>query len=413
MSSGTPVAIDPLGRDIHGEAQRLREQGPVTRIELPGGVLAWSVTGYDVARRVLADERFSKDPRKHWTAYAEGRIDPDFPLIVWARMENLTTAHGDDHSRQRRLIAKAFSPQRIAAMRPKIEKLVAELLAELSDLPPGTVVDLKAQYAHPVAARVIGELIGVPEADRDTVLGAGYAGTSAAVTPENAAAVFAQRFAAIQGIIEAKRREPAEDLASDLIAARDEDDSRLSAAELVSTLLLLLNTGTEPAMNLIVNAAHALLTHESQRDLVLAGEAGWSGVIEETLRVEAPVAHLPFRYAVEDVDLDGVVIAKGDPVLVHFAAVGRDPEVHGESACRFDTTRQSKQHLSFGHGMYRCLGSSLAWLEVEIALATLFARFPRLALAVPPEKLAPQGTFIMNGLHTLPVLLHGVADAQS
>ena len=128
-------------------------------------------------------------------------------------------------------------------------------------------------------------------------------------------------------------------------------------------------------------------------------------MIEETLRVESPVAQLPFRFATEDVELGGVTIAKGDPVLIGFAAVGRDPEVHGESAGRFDATRADKTHLSFGHGVHYCLGAPLARLEAAIALPALFDRFPGLELAVPAADLEPQGTFIMNGHRTLPVTL--------
>ncbi|MFI9387642.1 cytochrome P450 [Kutzneria sp. NPDC052558] len=148
-----------------------------------------------------------------------------------------------------------------------------------------------------------------------------------------------------------------------------------------------------------------VLTHHEQRDMVLAGRASWDDVIAETLRAEAPVAHLPFRFAVDDVEVCGVRIAKGEPVLMCFAAVGRDPELHGETAARFDITRAGKENLSFGYGIYRCIGSALALLETRIALSLLFDRFPRMSLAVPLRRLEPQGTFIMNGDRALPVLL--------
>ncbi|WP_412543663.1 cytochrome P450 [Longispora sp. K20-0274] len=404
MERDLAVVLDPTGRDIHAEAARIRAQGPVAPIELPGGVLAWSVTGYDAARRVLADERFSKDPRAHWTAYANGEIGPEFPLIAWARMENMTTSHGEAHSRQRRLVLTAFTPRRVETMRAGIEKLVAELLDGLGVPVPGATVDLKMGFAHPLASRVIGDLIGIPAEARTAILGDGYAAGGAAKSPAEAAAAFALVREGVLALIADKRRSPGDDLATDLIAAQDEG-SRMTDLEIASTILLLLNTGTEPAMNLILNATAALLTHPAQRELIRTRQVTWSDAIEETLRVQAPVAHLPFRFAVNDVEIEGVTIRRGDPVLVHFAGVGRDPAAHGEDADAFDVTRADKKHLSFGHGVYRCIGSSLAWLETELALDALFRRFPGLALAADPAELAPQGTFIMNGYAALPVRL--------
>lgn len=399
------VTLDLTGRDIHAEAARLRAIGPVAPLQLPGGVRAWSVTGQEAGRQVLADERFSKDPRQHWTAYANGEIDPDFPLIAWARMENLTSSYGDEHSRQRRLVLTAFSPRRVQAMRPMVTRAVARLLDDLGRQAPGPI-DLKAAFAQPLAATVIGDLIGVPETDRVGLLGDGYAAGHFAVTPQEAAASFLRLRQRMTDLIAAKRREPGDDLCSDLIAARDQG-ARLTEDEILSTLLLLLNTGTEPATNLVTNAVAALLTHPEQRAMVFSGQLPWSDVVEETLRVQAPVAHLPFRFAVEDVPVGDVVIPRGEPVLVNFAGMGRDPAVHGATADRFDVTRTDKQHLSFGHGSYRCLGAALAWLEVELALTGLFDRFPAMVLAVPADELAPQGGFVMNGLSRLPLYLSG------
>jgi cytochrome P450 len=256
-----------------------------------------------------------------------------------------------------------------------------------------------------MAAHVIGDLIGVPPAARVGILAGDDGLAYGPRTPGEMAAAFAEVRRNVEALIQAKRRTPGDDLATDLIAAQEEDGSRLSDDELTAMLLLLLNTGTEPAMNLITNAVCALLTHPDQRELVRTGQATWHSVIEETLRAEAPVAHLPFRFAVQDVEVGGVRIAKGEPVLMNFAAVGRDPVVHGDNAAGYDLARTDKRHLSFGHGSYRCVGSALAWLEAEIALDALFTRFPDLTLAVAPHQLEPQATFIMNGRRALPVYL--------
>lgn len=405
MTHHPPTVIDRTGADIHAELAALRRQGPVSQIELPGSVRAWSVTGYEAALQVLGDPRFSKDPRKHWPAFRDGEIGADFPLIGWVLMDNLTTAHGSDHSRLRRLTAKAFTPRRVEAMRPMIERAAAELLDELAGVAPGEPVDLKKRFAHPLPARVISDLFGVPPEERATLLRGGEVNVDTTTSPEEAAANVERWHQQMHTFVERKRAAPGDDLTSDLIAAQEADGSRLSPSELVGTLHLMLATGTEPVMNLIGNAVHALLTHPEQYELIRKGDADWEDVIEETLRAEAPVAHLPFRFATEDVEVDGVTIPQGEPVLVAFAAIGRDPAVHGESAGRFELTREDKTHLSFGHGIYRCIGMPLARAELRIALPALFDRFPDLELAVRPEEIKPQSTFIMNGLESLPVRL--------
>lgn len=151
MTQQRPTVIDRTGSDIHAELAALGRQGPVALVELPGAVKAWSVTGYEAALQVLGDPRFSKDPRKHWLAFRNGEIGEDFPLIGWVLMDNLTTAHGSDHSRLRRLTASAFTPRRVEAMRPVIEQATAELLDDLAAVAPGEAVDLKRRFAHPLA----------------------------------------------------------------------------------------------------------------------------------------------------------------------------------------------------------------------------------------------------------------------
>ncbi len=403
MEERCPVALDPAGTDIHGEAARIRAHGPVAKIELPGGVPAWSVTGYAEARQVLGDHRFSKDPRKHWVDFVEGRIGEDFPLIGWVLMDNLTTSHGSDHTRLRKPCAQAFTPRRVEALRPNVESVAAKLLDELSALPPGEPVDLKDRFAHPLPASVICDLFGIPEEFRRDFLRGGEINADTTTSPEEAAANFERWHQEMLDFVESKRREPADDLTSDLVRASD-SGAGLTDDEMVGTLHIMLATGTEPVKNLIANAVLLLLTHPDQLELVKSGARTWSDVLDETLRVQAPVAHLPFRFAVEDVELGGVTIAKGDPVLMHFAAIGRDPQVH-EHADVFDIARPDKENLSFGQGIYRCIGRPLALLEAETALAALFERFPDLTLAVPAEELTPQVTFIMNGIGSLPVHL--------
>lgn len=405
MEHREPVVIDLAGSCIHAENARLREQGPVCPVLLPQGVRAWSITGYQAGKQALADQRFSKDARQHWPAFANGEIDQQFPLIGWALMDNMNTAYGSAHNRLRRPVVKAFTPRRVEIMRPAIQRTVTRLLDELAASPAGTVVDLKARFAHPLSAEMMFDLIGVPAEARQTILRGGEAQVDTTLTGDEIGAIVGEVMREMSALLESKRQAPADDLTSDLIATQADDQAGLDDAELIETLMLLLGTGTEPVTNLVANTILAVLAHPDQRRLIDTGQASWADAIEETLRTEAPVAHMPFRFPTEDVELGDVTIPAGDPVLMNFAAIGRDPAVHGESADEFDITRPNKEHLAFGHGIHSCMGMRLARLQAEVALPALFARFPDLALAVLAAEIGPQNTFIMNGRGELPVVL--------
>jgi cytochrome P450 len=408
--SSEPIVIDATGRDIHAEGARIRAQGPIAQVELPGGVRAWSVVGYEMVRKVLADPRFAKDARKHWPAFINGDIGPDFPLIGWVMMENMTTSDGEDHTRLRKLVAKTFTLRRVEAMRPQIESIVTRLLDDLAAQPPGTVVDLKTAYAQALPTQVICDLFGIPEEYRADVLRGGQVNVETTINHEVAVANVEQWHQAINDVIELKRREPGNDLISAMIAAQEEDGSRLNDTEMAGTVHLMLGAGSETTTNLISNAVLAMLTNPDQYELVRTGQLSWREVIEETLRVDSPIAQLPFRFTTEEIEIAGVTIPKGDPVLIGFAASGRDPELHGDTAATFDITRADKEHLSFGHGVHFCIGAPLGRLEASIALPALFERFPDLALAVPADQLEPQGTFLLNGRAELPVQLNAYAS---
>ena len=396
-----PVPLDLTGADIHAEATRLRARGPVTAVLLPGDVRAWSVTGYAAARAVLADPRVSKDPRKHWPAFANGEIGRDWPLIDWLS-DNLTTTHGADHSRLRKLVAKAFTLRRVAEMRPRIERITDALLAGLAATPRGAVVDLKAGYCTPLPGQVICELFGVPEEDREAVLRGGEANTDTRLSAEEARRNIEQWQRAIGTLVETKRRAPGDDLTSALVGPQ-EDGSALTDSELLGTLNLILSAGSGTVTTLLCNVVVALLSHPDQYELVRTGARSWREVVDEVLRVQSPIAQLPFRFATEDIEVDGVVVPRGEPILIGYAGIGRDPDRHGEDAGRFDVTRADKEHLSFGHGAHFCIGASLARIELRIALATLFRRIPTLRLAVAPEDLEFRPGSVTGGLISVPV----------
>ncbi|WP_280501962.1 cytochrome P450 family protein, partial [Nocardia farcinica] len=347
-----PIPLDMTGADIQGELARIRARGPVALVELPGGVPAWSATDADALQSLLADPRVSKDPRRHWPAFNNGEITADWPMYTWVAVDSMFTAYGADHRRLRKLVSPAFTHRRTAALRPRIEALVKDLLDALDETPPGEVADLRESFAYPVPIQVITELLGVPEH-----LGPGlrkcvdtYFDTSTG--PEDALANYLEEHRLVSELVAYRTEHPGDDITSVLVTTRDEEGSQLTQKELVDTLMLIINAGHETTVNLLDQAIVALLTHPDQLADAESGRVSWSEVIEETLRYEAPVAHLPLRYAVEDIEIGGELIRKGEPILASYAGAGRDPKVHGETADSFDVHRAKKDHLSFGHGAH-------------------------------------------------------------
>jgi cytochrome P450 len=176
--------------------------------------------------------------------------------------------------------------------------------------------------------------------------------------------------------------------------------------ERLLALVVTVAGGVPSTIDLIANAVLDLLRHPEQRGDVLRGAAPWSAVVEETLRADSPVRHMPLRYAVEDIDLgDGVVIRRGEPIVMGFGAGGRDPARHPDCADAFDVHWHDKEHVAFGYGVHRCIGEALGRLEAGEALPALFERFPGIEPAVPAEGLEPLPTFVFNGMAELPVRL--------
>ncbi|MEU8901275.1 cytochrome P450 [Nocardia sp. NPDC048505] len=402
------IVLDPTGADIAAEAARIRARGPLSVVELPGGIKAWSVTDYNLARRLLSDALVSKDPRRHWPAFQAGEIGPDWPLFLWVGVDNMFTAYGPEHRRLRKILTPAFSPGRVEALGPRISGITADLLTGLAETPAGQSVDLREHFAYPLPIRVIAELMGVPE-DLDTDLRRAVDGLfTTAATPAQAEADVALMYATLGKLVDYRRTNPGEeDLTRLLIEHCDpaDPDSPLTEQNLLDTLLMVISAGHETTVNLLDQAVFALLTHPEHYEAVCAGRASWDDVIEETLRWRASVAHVPLRYAVDDIAVDGITIAAGDPILISYAAIGGNPRTFGDDADQFDILRENKAHLSFGFGIHKCLGAALARREARIALPALFERFPLMSLAADPDDLETIDSFISYGHRRLPVYL--------
>lgn len=406
----TPHRLDPAGGCPHAVNARLLAQGAVAPVELPGGVEGMAVLGHEALKEFLQHPQVAKNAR-HFTALREGRIGEGWPLLTFATVPGMTTADGDDHRRLRSLAARAFTPRRVAELRPRVEELTESLLDGLARTATAGdgVADLRRHFALPLPMGVICELLGVDVEFRDRLHRLGSLVVATDTAPAEAVAANRDIVALLGEIAAAKAARPGDDLTSALLAARDEGGDRLSERELIGTLLLMIIAGHETTLNLITNAVRALCAHPEQLALVRAGRASWADVVEETLRWDAPVSYFPFRYPVRDLTVAGTLVRAGIPVLAGYSAAGRDPAAHGPDADRFDLTRSARpgavRHLSLGHGAHYCLGAPLARLEATVALERLFTRFPSLRLAVPEADLVPHAGFVGNSVRSLPVRL--------
>lgn len=405
FSTATSAQVDSGGGQcMYAQLDEFRAAAPAVPVELPEGFSAWSITRGDVVKALLQHPGVSRNLKKNVPGYVPGEVPW---LSPWVDVESMSTAEGREHQRLRKLVAPALTPKRIDALRPHLEAITATLLDELSARSDDGPLDLHIAFSQQLPTRMICDLFGVPDDLRPEVLRILRVVLDTDNVPEEeSAAVFTDMNVAMRVLIDGKRREPGEDLTSFLLAARVEDEAPLGEQELVDMLLLLIGGGSQTTVSLIDHTVRELLANPDQLAALVADPSRWPEAIEESLRVHCPVSSLPMRWAKEDIDLgEGVVIRKGDAILINYLAHGRDPEVHKNPGV-FDIDREDKEHLAFGAGPHFCPGARLARLEAAVAVPALFERFPDLALAVPPNEVRPLHSFIANDVAALPVSLH-------
>ncbi|KUJ65960.1 cytochrome [Streptomyces albus subsp. albus] len=403
----TPDAPEPIDTatlipDPYASLARLREAGPVHRIRYPDGQTALLVTRYEDVRKGLADPRLALDRRHSLPGNYRGFSLPP------ALDANLLNMDPPDHTRVRRLVAKAFTPGRMDRMREPIQRVAEGLLDAVA---ADRHADLLAAYATPLPITVICDLLGVPAGDRPDF----RAWTDAMVTPDPqrpdaARQAVGHMLRFYSDLIAGKRAEPGDDLLSDLIAVRDEDagpdggsgGDRLTEDELTSLAFLILFAGYENTVHLIANAVLALLDHPELLRELRAEPDRIAEAVDEFARYDGPLPLAIRRFPLEDIEIGGVTVPAGETVLLSIAAANRDPRRFAE-ADRLNPQYGHSGHLALGHGIHYCLGAPLGRMEVEIALTTLLERFPGLSLAVPREELRWRPAIRARGLISLPV----------
>lgn len=359
----------------------IRTVRPVLEVPVPNyaGPGAWMLTRYRDVHSVLRDPRFSVERLR--APLMRDNLDrmPEFLRQSATGMRSMLVMDPPDHTRVRKLVNKAFTPKRVAALRGHIEAIVGELADEAQA--KGTF-DLIHDVAEPLPAIVIAELLGVPAEDHrqfrrwssSMINGFGSPNAEARAT---SAAAARQVFDYLADVIAARRRTPREDLISAMIAAQEERDA-LTDAELLATGNLLLLAGHETTTNLIGNGTLALLREPDQWNRLCEEPALLPTAIEELLRYDGPV-QATVRVALEDVAIDDQVIPEGSLVLVNIGSADHDPDTFGDPD-QLDLARAPNPHLAFGFGTHFCLGAPLARLEARLAFDALTKRFPRLSL---------------------------------
>jgi cytochrome P450 len=386
--------------DPHGHYAWLRAHAPVYR----GRVAyltdrdVWLVSRAEDCRAVLADPRFPRAPQDGGSAMV-AELPEHVRLIT---SESMIMKDGGEHRRLRKLVVKPFSVRAIERLGDRVRELASDLL---DGLEPQGRIELREQFALPIPLTVISEMVGVEAADRERF----HRGTRALVDgmAEMGQQAWTDEVTAmidlVRGLIDRRRERPGDDILTGLIEA-EEDGDRLDDDELVSMVFTLITAGYETTYHLITNAVVTLLDHPDQLELLLAQPELMPSAVEEVLRYAGPVHGTEPLTAAEDVTWHGETIPAGAMVEPLIASANRDPDAFADPDT-FDITRTPNDHLEFGSGVHLCLGANLARLETRVALGVLFARNPRLRLAVDQSELELEPLPLWTRYRGVPVVL--------
>ena len=382
----------------------IRTVRPILEVPVPDfdGPGVWMLSRYDDVHALLRDPRFSVDRVR--APLVRDNLDrlPDFLRQSAEGMRSMLVMDPPDHTRVRKLVNKAFTPKRIEALRAHIEDIVRELL-DAAVAAGG--MDLVHDFAEPLPAVVIAELLGVPPEDHRQF----REWSSQLIAALGAASLDARRAAApasqslldyLAHTIAARRQEPRDDLISAMIQAQEERDA-LSDGELLATCNLLLLAGHETTTNLIGNGCLALLREPGEWRRLCEDSTLLPSAVEELLRFDGPV-QLTVRIALEDVEIDGHRIPEGALVILSIGAANHDPAIFPEPD-RLDVGRDPNPHLSFGFATHFCMGAPLARLEAQVAFQALTTRFPGLSLLDDCPEYRPNP--VLRGLKRLDLTL--------
>ncbi|MCI0349972.1 MAG: cytochrome P450 [Acidobacteriales bacterium] len=389
--------------DPYSTYRRMLAAGPVHRLDVLGGGV-WAVVRYAECFSLLRDQRLSSHRAHYFVSRLPVEQQGEFGEFTRLMGQWMLFRDAPEHTRLRKLMNKGFSPALVEAMRPHIQDLVDELLDKVQNT--GRMEGM-GDLAYPLPALVICEMLGVRAEDRDRLI---QCSDDIAVFLASPARTVEMAKVAQHAILEVtgyfrnlvreRRTNRSNDLISLLIGI-EEDGEVLTEEEVYAQCLMLLWAGHETTRNLIGNGLWALLRHPDQMEDLRADPALIRSAVEELLRYESP-AQAFSRTALEDFDLDGSRIQKGETIILIVAAANRDPRQF-ENPDQLNLRRSKNTHLAFGAGAHFCIGNALARLEGQVVIQTLLHRFPNLRLADPPPEWGTN--FNLRGLRHLHVTL--------
>ncbi|PRE50428.1 cytochrome P450 [Burkholderia multivorans] len=369
--------------------------GPV-KVRMWDGHDAWLLTRYDDVRAVLGDNRFSGDPQK-----------PGYPSLSAARDAVLDLEPAfirmdpPQHGHYRRMLTKEFMIKRVSDMRPRIESIFNRLVDEL--IAKGPPANLVEDLFLPLTSEVIAWLLDVPHEDHGFFQEQSRLKVLLDVDPSIPKAASDRILSYLDRLI-AEREKDAEqrtDLLSRLIVEQVRP-GHLTHRELVVMADLLLMAGHETTANQMALGVYSFLTNPDQMQLLRDDPSLLRNAVEEMLRFHTIVHYNAFRVAVEDVEVAGQLIRKGEGVIALISGANHDPAAFPQPE-KFDITRKTDHHVAFSYGIHQCLGQPLARVELQVVFGALFQRMPTLRFAVPVEEIKGKGDHFVQGLETLPV----------
>ncbi|HEX6359325.1 cytochrome P450 [Actinophytocola sp.] len=376
------------------------ERTPITKAALPTGDPFWLVSGFEEARAVLSDPRFSADrftyhPRfKQLSEETKAKMRDDK-----ARAGSFINMDPPEHSRYRKLLTGQFTVRRIRILGERIEEIVTAQLDAM--LAKGNTADLMADFAFPVPSLVICEMLGVRYEDR-----AEFQERAAALMQMDVPITVAQENyealrAFIQRLVTDKRENPVDDIISGLIHHAGADPA-LTDDELINMINLVLIAGFETTARMLGLGIFVLLQRPEQLAMLRDDPSRVGDAVEELLRFLSVSNTGVFRFPKEDLELGGEHIPAGSTVVISLLAVNWDSE-HWKEPDKLDLNRVRTSHMAFGHGVHQCLGQQLARMELAVGYVELLRRLPNLRLTVPPEEVPLRPDMLAYGVQELPI----------
>jgi cytochrome P450 len=374
---------------------RARANRPIFGVRLWNGEPAWLVTRQEHIREILADDaRFSgRMGRPGFPTVTEARVTVDRNERAFVGMDN------PDHDSYRRMFTREFSVRRMLALEPKISAIAESLIDAMQAA--GPPADLVSALAVKFPSLVMSELFGSPYEDHEFIIECALARHGLTQTPEQAQVKARELAAYVRRLIDEKEARPGDDMVSRIIDEHVKP-GHLSRDDFAEIGAMILRAGHDTTTNMIGMGTLLLLRDDALRERLATDPSLVRGAVEELLRFVSPVQFSPRRVALQDVEIGGVAVRRGDGLFLLLASANRDEGVFDDPDT-IDPARDNSRHLTFGYGIHQCLGQTLARIELQVMFAAILRRLPALRLAVPLDQIRFKDDMQIYGVHNLPV----------